>query len=119
MSVFSEMIRNLCSRPFTILYPSEKVPIPKGFRGRVVIADETCIGCSKCAVVCPAKAITMVPGEREVQVGDKTVVRKKRPRVKIFRCIRCGLCERHCPTKSVSLACELAACGPDCEAESA
>ncbi|MDD1720028.1 MAG: 4Fe-4S binding protein [Methanoregulaceae archaeon] len=115
MSVLGEMFRNLCSKPFTILYPVEKVPIPKGFRGRVAVTDERCIGCSKCSQVCPATAITMVPGEREVEFKGKMVNRKKRPRVKLFKCIRCGLCERHCPTQAIHLECELSSCGPDCE----
>lgn len=52
-----EMVRIVFSKPGTILYPKEKVPVPEGFRGRVELIDENCIGCGKCAQVLPANAI--------------------------------------------------------------
>ncbi len=115
MSVLTEMFRNLFSRPVTILYPKEKVPVPPGFRGKVVIADEKCIGCSKCSVVCPARAVMMADSPREVEFKGKHLARKKKPQVKVFKCIRCGLCERHCPADAIHLTCEPASCGPDKE----
>jgi formate hydrogenlyase subunit 6/NADH:ubiquinone oxidoreductase subunit I len=115
MSVLREMFENLLSRPITILYPKEKVPIPGAFRGRVAIADEKCIGCSKCSLVCPAKAITMIDGPRDVEFKGKNLARKKRPQVKVFKCIRCALCERHCPTGAITLEHELSISGPDSE----
>jgi formate hydrogenlyase subunit 6/NADH:ubiquinone oxidoreductase subunit I len=115
MSVLSEMLKNLFSKPFTILYPSEKVPVPAAFRGKVNIDDERCIGCSKCSQVCPAQCIRMVENQREVQFKEKTLVRRKKPQVKLFRCIRCGLCERHCPTGAITLKPELSETGTDRE----
>jgi formate hydrogenlyase subunit 6/NADH:ubiquinone oxidoreductase subunit I len=115
MSVLREMLANLCSRPFTILYPKEKVPIPEGFRGKIAIVDEKCIGCSRCARVCPAECITMIPDETEIEVKGKKIVRKKRPVVKFFRCIRCGLCEQFCPSEAIIMKCELSESGTDKE----
>ena len=115
MSVLREMFENLLSRPITILYPKEKVPIPGAFRGTVAITDEKCIGCSKCSLVCPAQAITMIEGQREVEFRGKTLARKKRPQVKLYKCIRCGLCERHCPTGAIYLKNELSSSGTDGE----
>ncbi len=97
------MFRNLVSRPVTILYPKEKVPIPEGFRGAIAITDKNCIGCSRCAQVCPVKAITMIEGPREIEVKGKKINRKKMPQVDIYNCIRCGLCERHCPMKGEAI----------------
>ncbi len=113
MSVLREMLENLFSRPVTILYPREKVPVPETFRGKVAICDEKCIGCSKCMQVCPAQVITMDEAPREVEFRGKTMIRKKRPRVKLFQCIRCGLCERHCPTGAIHLEHEHAGAGTD------
>jgi NADH-quinone oxidoreductase subunit I len=113
MSVLREMIENLFSRPVTILYPWKKVPIPDTFRGRVAISDDICIGCSKCSLVCPAQVITMIDGPRGVEFKGKNFARKKRPQVDLYRCIRCGLCERHCPTGAIYLKNELSSSGTD------
>ncbi len=111
MSVLREMIENLFSRPVTIRYPGTKVPIPGTFRGRVANRDDMCIGCSKCSLVCPAQVITMIEGPRDVEFKGKTIARKKRPQVDLYKCIRCGLCERHCPTGSIRLEQEHAGTG--------
>ena len=42
-----------------------------------------CIGCEKCARICPAKAIEMRGG---------------RPRIARKTCIRCFCCQEFCPT---------------------
>lgn len=105
------MIENLLSRPVTILYPREKVPVPDSFRGKVSIDDQICIGCSKCSLVCPAQVISMIDGPRDVEFKGKTIARKKRPQVDMYKCIRCGLCERHCPTGSITLKAELSETG--------
>jgi formate hydrogenlyase subunit 6/NADH:ubiquinone oxidoreductase subunit I len=115
MSVLLEMLENLFAKPFTILYPKEKVPVPDTFRGRVTIDDRTCIGCSKCSVVCPVQCIAMVDSPAEIEFKGKTLARKKKPRVKLYQCIRCGLCERHCPTGAIYLKHELSESGTDKE----
>jgi formate hydrogenlyase subunit 6/NADH:ubiquinone oxidoreductase subunit I len=116
-AVLREMIRNLFSKPATICYPFEKVPVPEGFRGRVEYIDENCIGCGRCFRVCPAEAITMVEGPREMEVKGKKLMRKKKPEIAIYRCIRCGLCEEYCnqEPKAIRLTCEFSGAGEDRE----
>jgi NADH-quinone oxidoreductase subunit I len=116
--VLRDLLENLASRPATVRYPAEPVPVPEGFRGRIAIRDEVCVGCSVCAVVCPTECIDMVPGEREVEVKGRKIVRKKRPEVHLFACIRCGLCEEFCPTepKAIYLTKAFAGAGTDKEA---
>jgi len=113
--VLRELFRNLGTRRATILYPTEKVPVPEAFRGRIAIRDEACIGCSKCAIVCPTQCISMVSSEREIEVKGKKIVRKKKPEVRLFDCIRCGLCEEYCPTepKAIYLTNAFAGAGTD------
>ena len=115
--VVQELVRNLLSKPATIRYPAEKVPVPEGFRGRIAVRDELCIGCSICAIVCPTWCITMVPSEREVETKGRTITRKKKPEVQLYACIRCGLCEEYCPTdpKAIYLTEEFAGSGTDKE----
>jgi NADH-quinone oxidoreductase subunit I len=117
LSVLREMLGNLFRKPSTICYPFEKVPVPEGFRGRVELIDENCIGCGRCMRVCPAEAIAMVEGPREMEVKGKKLMRKKKPQVAIFRCIRCGLCEEYCPQepKAIRLTCEFSGSGTDRE----
>jgi len=116
--VVRELVRNLASKPATIRYPAETVPVPEGFRGRIAVVDELCIGCTKCAIVCPTECIDMVPSEREVEVKGRRIVRKRKPEVHLFACIRCGLCEEFCPTepKAIFLTQAFAGAGSDKEA---
>ena len=53
----------------------------KGFR-----ADEKCIGCGKCASICPAGAIEMVDG---------------RPAWTKNKCLKCCGCINRCPVKAI------------------
>jgi len=116
--VVRELVWNLASKPATIRYPAETVPVPEGFRGRIAVVDELCIGCTKCAIVCPTECIDMVPSEREVEVKGRRIVRKRKPEVHLFACIRCGLCEEFCPTepKAIFLTQAFAGAGSDKEA---
>ena len=97
-AMLPEILRNLAHKPVTEPYPFQRIEIPEGFRGRIEVRDEKCIGCSKCAIVCPTECIEMVADERDVTHGGRTIKRKKRPTVHLLSCIRCGLCEEACPT---------------------
>ena len=56
--------------------------IRKCVQTRPKVRPEDCIGCAKCAAVCPPKAITM---------------KKKLPQIDRSRCIRCFCCQEFCP----------------------
>ena len=58
------------------------------------ITESTCIGCGKCARVCPIHAITMKEDEA---TGEKRAV------VDEDYCLGCGVCARNCPTKAIHL----------------
>lgn len=58
------------------------------------VEKDTCIGCGKCAKVCPILAISMKEGPeggRGKAVVDEEI------------CLGCGICARNCPTKAIEL----------------
>lgn len=54
--------------------------------GILLKSKEMCCGCGSCALVCPTKAIVMVPQELGCLY----------PKIDSNRCIKCGACERVC-----------------------
>lgn len=58
------------------------------------VSQETCVGCGKCAKVCPILAIEM---------EEDTATGKKRSVVDTEICLGCGICGRNCPTKAIEL----------------
>lgn len=57
------------------------------------VSEETCVGCGKCAKVCPVLAISMKEGEdgKKKAVVDEEI------------CLGCGICARNCGFKSIEL----------------
>lgn len=56
--------------------------IRKSLEARPKVQPDECVGCGKCASICPAKAIQM---------------KKKLPVIDRKRCIRCFCCQEFCP----------------------
>jgi NADH-quinone oxidoreductase subunit I len=80
-------LKNLFSKPETVLYPKEPSPPPSGYRGLIKYRKELCIFCTKCEMVCPPGAIRFTYG----QDG------KKEFHYNPYLCIYCGECVRACP----------------------
>ena len=91
---------------FTVYYPEEKVTLPAAYRGRPVLVAgangaEKCVACGLCEKMCPAKAISIVGGERAG--GERYPVSYT---MDMARCVYCGYCEEVCPKEAIVMSSE-------------
>ena len=70
-----------------ILPPFCKTLLRNLVGSRPVLQKELCIGCGRCAEVCPPRSLKMG--------------REKRPRFDLNHCIRCYCCQEHCPRGAI------------------
>lgn len=114
---FRTTIRHVFQKPVTQQYPEEIPPVAPRFRGRHLLMRydnglERCIGCSLCAVICPAEAIYVEAAEntpeQRFSPGERYA---KRYEINMIRCIFCGYCQEACPTEAIVLGHEYAFSG--------
>jgi len=86
-----EVMRSLLSKAYTSRFPKEEHKPFERFRGRPYFHEESCIGCTACSWVCPAKAIDVEDKLRESFA-------KRRLTIHWDICIFCGQCQANCPT---------------------
>jgi len=87
------LVKGLFSRPMTIRFPDEAIPMPARYRGEQELDIHKCISCGLCQEVCPNKAIEMVKlPEPYTQKYPKTY-----PRIDLRKCCFCALCQDICP----------------------
>ena len=94
-----EVTRNLFSRPMTVQFPRQSIPIPDGYRGEQIIDLEKCTSCGLCFRICPNRAIEMIPAPDEYK--DKYP--EEYPRIDLGKCCFCGLCQDICPKGGITL----------------
>jgi NADH-quinone oxidoreductase subunit I len=74
----------------TLFYPEEALSLPTGYRGLIRLYKDVCIGCTLCALICPADAMKMATEEG-----------KKLPMINYGRCVFCGFCVDVCPVDAL------------------
>ena len=94
-------MKNLVTKPMTVRFPHEKVPISERYRGEHEYDIDKCVSCGLCARICPNRAIEML----EVEQADGT--EKSYPQIDMSKCCFCALCEDVCPTDALRLTTEI------------
>ncbi|MDR1977840.1 MAG: 4Fe-4S binding protein [Synergistaceae bacterium] len=108
--VLPQLLRQLCSRAVTNLFPSAHmppsltavlsdpevspnppVPVGKRFRGRLHYDRSKCIGCRLCVKVCPANATDYLAEEKKIVIHND-------------RCCFCAQCTEICPVKCLTMS---------------
>ncbi|MBC8456740.1 MAG: 4Fe-4S dicluster domain-containing protein [Deltaproteobacteria bacterium] len=77
----------------TLPYPFKPAIPPDGFRGKLEIDKEKCIGCAGCANVCTPRAIIVTDLNGDWRKID----------FYLERCTYCGRCEEVCPENAIAM----------------
>ncbi|MFX1546647.1 MAG: 4Fe-4S dicluster domain-containing protein [Promethearchaeota archaeon] len=80
--------------PSTTKFPASPPDhLPKGFKGKVQLDQDTCIGCGACLQVCPSFAYKFVDNESKRYLYYDPGA-----------CIFCETCVKSCPTESLEMS---------------
>lgn len=98
----------MSERRVTIQYPAQRIPVPDTGRYRLHMETDDCIGCDKCARICPVDCITIETFRADGDLGktsDGTVKRLYLPvfDIDMAKCMYCGLCTTVCPTECLTM----------------
>ena len=102
---FFKNISNPFKNPVTIRYPEVERPIHERWRGRHRLMNREdgslrCVACMCCATVCPARCISITPGESEDNAIMKYPVTFD---IDMTRCVFCGFCVEACPVDAIRM----------------
>lgn len=88
----SVTIKHLFSKPVTVQYPDERLPVPKSYLGRHKLEQSGCKSCNVCIKACPVDCL-QIESERHGKV-----IEWKSFTVNYGTCMFCGLCVDACPS---------------------
>jgi len=99
---FKVVMKNLFQKPMTLQFPYEKNEPVDGFRGRLLLDLEKCIGCGSCVRACPNRALTLVELSQETKLENPGKNKKGvYPKFYQSRCGYCALCVESCPVDAL------------------
>jgi formate hydrogenlyase subunit 6/NADH:ubiquinone oxidoreductase subunit I len=87
----------------TVGYPLAPLAPDPGYRGRVTVETERCVGCGACADVCPARCVLITDLDRLTRV-----IRRH-----LDRCVQCGRCVEACAYDAVHMVADWETGTPD------
>jgi len=77
----------------TLPYPAQSAPPAEGFRGRLEIDIDKCIGCGACAIACPPRLINIVDLDT-----------KRTFEFALGKCTYCARCAEICPEQAITMS---------------
>ena len=77
----------------TLPYPAEPAPPAEGFRGRLEVSLDKCIGCGACVNACPPRLINVI--DLDTRRTIEFVLGK---------CTYCARCAEVCPEKAINMS---------------
>jgi len=77
----------------TLSYPAQPAPPAEGFRGRLEIDIDKCIGCGACAIACPPRLINIVDLDT-----------KRTFEFALGKCTYCARCAEICPEQAITMS---------------
>ncbi len=97
MKGMSVTLKHLLSKPVTVQYPDERLPIADGYLGKHELEQSNCTACNQCIKICPVDCL-----EQE-SVRHGKVIEFSSFIVDYNYCMFCGLCVEACPTQGLKM----------------
>ncbi|MFX0206307.1 MAG: 4Fe-4S binding protein [Candidatus Hodarchaeota archaeon] len=97
VTMLRESLKNMIKRSVkgsTVLFPTEHVSLPPGFRGVPQVIEDKCILCRSCERICPSHTI---------QIHKTDTAKTFKFTINLAQCLFCGMCQYHCREDAIHL----------------